>query len=78
MSAPAGPEPTDDELLTSWERGFLASIGAWEGELTYAQQDKLDEIEAALEKRREAWRQAEEVAPGGGQRAAKLFGRRRL
>jgi hypothetical protein len=51
-------EPTDDELLTEWEQGFLASIDVWEGELTPRQQEKLDEIEMALEERREAWRQA--------------------
>ena len=43
-----------DELLTDWERSFLASIDAWEGELTSR---KLEEIEADLERRRELWRQ---------------------
>jgi hypothetical protein len=71
-------EPDDDEFLTAWERGFMASIACWEGELTYAQQAKLDEIEAALEERREAWRDAEEIDPGGGGRAARIGRRRRL
>jgi hypothetical protein len=69
-------EPDDDELLTSWERSFMASIACWEGELTYAQQAKLGEIQEALEERREAWWQSEEGDPGGNQRAAKLFGHR--
>jgi hypothetical protein len=50
-------EPTDDELLTPWERAFLASMDAWEGEPTDAQQAKLDEIEEALPIRRELWRE---------------------
>jgi hypothetical protein len=70
-------EPDDDELLTSWERGFLASIASWEGELTWRQQEKLDQIEAALEERREAWHRSEEFDPGGNQRAEKLFGHKR-
>jgi hypothetical protein len=41
-----------DELLTDWERGFSASIDAWEGKLTSRQQAKLDEIEESLELRR--------------------------
>jgi hypothetical protein len=69
-------EPDDDELLTSWERNFMESIALWQGELTWAQEAKLNEIETALEERREAWRQAEEGDPGGNQRAARLFGRR--
>jgi hypothetical protein len=50
-------EPDDDELLTDWERNFLASLDLWEGELTWRQQEKRDEIEASLELRRELFRQ---------------------
>jgi hypothetical protein len=63
MSAPLPPdidhlgEPTDDELLSDWERRFVASIDAWDGELTHRQQEKLDEIEGDLERRRELCRQ---------------------
>jgi hypothetical protein len=49
-------EPSDDELLTSWERNFLVSIALWEGDLTPAQEDKLAEIEQLLVERREAKR----------------------
>jgi hypothetical protein len=49
-------EPSDDDLLTDWEVDFLASIGAQDYPLTPAQEDKLAEIEALLEERREAWR----------------------
>jgi hypothetical protein len=38
--------------LTDWERNFLASIDAREGELTPGQQARLDEIEESLELRR--------------------------
>ena len=27
-------EPTDDELLTPWERDFMASIELWDGDLS--------------------------------------------
>jgi hypothetical protein len=62
MSAPLPPDfdlgkPDDEELLSDWERNFLASIDAWEGELTTRQQAKLEEIEASLERRREMCRQ---------------------
>jgi hypothetical protein len=46
----------DEELLTDWERNFLASIDAREGELTPGQQARLDEIEESLELRRRNWR----------------------
>jgi hypothetical protein len=59
---PDHDEPGDDDLLTPWEREFMASIGAWEGELTDAQQSKLDEIEQLLEERREQWRQGWRLA----------------
>ena len=51
---PPDDEPSDDALLTESARGFLASLDTWEGALTPAQQDKLDEIEQLLGKRREA------------------------
>jgi hypothetical protein len=51
---PPDDEPSDDALLTAWERDFLASLDTWEGALTPAQQDKLDEIEQLLGERREA------------------------
>ena len=44
-------------MLTDWEKGFLASIGEWEGELTDRQQEKLDEIEAEIPIRLELARQ---------------------
>ena len=47
----------NDELLTDWERSFMVSIDAGEGELTSRQQEKLEESEADLERRRELWRQ---------------------
>ena len=61
MRAPLPPdidlrEPTDDELLSDWERRFLASL-AERCELTPRQQAKLDEIESNLERRRELCRQ---------------------
>jgi len=52
---PPDDEPSDDALLTEWEQHFLASLDTWEGALTPAQQDKLDEIERLLGERREAW-----------------------
>jgi len=52
------PEPTDDELLTDWERRFLASIACQEFDLTAAQQAKRDEIHDLIEQRREAWRRS--------------------
>ena len=52
------PEPADDELVTAWERDFLASIEAQDFDLTDAQQAKLDEINELIEKRREAWRRS--------------------
>jgi hypothetical protein len=52
MVWPPDDEPSDDALLTEWERDFLASLDAWEGALTPAQQDKLDEIEQLLGERR--------------------------
>jgi hypothetical protein len=55
MVWPPDDEPSDDALPTEWERDILASLDAWEGALTLAQQDKLDEIEQLLEERREAW-----------------------
>jgi hypothetical protein len=55
MVWPPDDEPSDDALLTESARGLLASLDAWEGALTPAQQDKLDEIEQSLGKRREAW-----------------------
>jgi hypothetical protein len=54
MVCPPEDEPSDDALLTEWEQHFLASLDAWEGALTPAQQDKLDEIEQLLGERREA------------------------
>jgi hypothetical protein len=48
-------EPNDDELLTDWERDFLASIESQGYPLTSAQEDKLAEIEQLVEERREAW-----------------------
>jgi hypothetical protein len=51
---PPDDEPAEDVLLTEWERDFLASLDTWEGALTPAQQDKLDEIEQLLGERREA------------------------
>jgi hypothetical protein len=50
-------EPTDDELLSDWERRFQASLDTWEGELTSRQQAKLDETEESLKRRREMCRQ---------------------
>jgi hypothetical protein len=49
--------PDDDDLLTDWERGFLASVGSQDYPLTPAQEDKLAEIEALIDERREKWRQ---------------------
>ena len=49
-------EPDDDDLLTPWERDFLASVEAQDYDLTDRQQDKLNEIEQALEERRAMWR----------------------
>ena len=49
-------EPDDDELLTDWEREFLADIESQDYDLTERQEDKLAEIEGLLEERREAWR----------------------
>ena len=60
---PPDDEPSDDALLTEWERDFLASLDAWEGALTPAQQDKLDEIERLLGERREAWRRGRRLRP---------------
>jgi hypothetical protein len=54
MVWPPDDEPSDDALLAESARGFLASLDTWEGALTPAQQDKLDEIEQLLGKRREA------------------------
>lgn len=48
-------EPSDDAMLTEWDRDFLASLDGWQGTLTPAQQDKLDGIEQLLGERREAW-----------------------
>jgi hypothetical protein len=55
MVWPPDDEPADDALLTESARGLPASLDAWEGALTPAQQDKLDEIEQLLGERREAW-----------------------
>jgi hypothetical protein len=56
-SPPHDDEPDDDDLITAWEQAFMASVAAWEGELTPAQEDKLAEIEELMEERRELWRQ---------------------
>jgi hypothetical protein len=55
MVCPPDDEPSDDALLTEWERDLPASIDAWEGALTPARQDKLEDIERSLEEGREAW-----------------------
>jgi hypothetical protein len=62
MSAPLPPDidlvvPDDDELLSDWERNFLVSLDTSEGELTPRQQEKFDEIQEPLERRREMCRQ---------------------
>jgi hypothetical protein len=51
-------EPTDDELLTPWEAKSLASIAAWDGDLTDRQEEKRLDIEEAREVRRKLWRQS--------------------
>jgi hypothetical protein len=48
---------TQDDVLTDWEKDFLASIECWEGELTCPQQEKLDEIESEIPMRLELARQ---------------------
>ena len=53
-------EPTDDELLTDWERDFLASIASQDFDLTAAQEAKRDEIYALIEERREAWQPSQD------------------
>jgi hypothetical protein len=72
LGLPAPEESDDEEFLTAWERNFLGSIAQWEGDLTYVQRAKLTQIEAALEERREAWRRAEEIDPGSGERWIRL------
>jgi hypothetical protein len=48
---------TEDDVLTDWEKDFLASVGCWDGDLTDRQQEKLDEIEAEIPMRLELVRQ---------------------
>jgi hypothetical protein len=50
-------EIDEDDVLTDWECDFLASVGGQDYPLTDAQQDKLDEIEAAIPERLELARQ---------------------
>ena len=50
-------EIEEDDVLTDWERDFLASVGAQDYDLTDAQEDKLAEIEAAIPMRMELARQ---------------------
>ena len=47
----------EDDVLTDWERAFLASVGGQDYPLTPAQLDKLEEIEAAIPERMELARQ---------------------
>jgi hypothetical protein len=39
---------TEDDVLTDWEKDFLASVGSQDHEPTERQQDKWDEIEAEI------------------------------
>jgi hypothetical protein len=47
----------DDDFLTEWERSFLDSISCWDGDLTDRQEEKLAEIQQALEDRRQLYRE---------------------
>ena len=49
-------EPTDAELMTAWESDFMDSIACQDFDLTSAQEDKLAEIDARIEERRQEWR----------------------